>query len=153
MSLIPFQLAFRVSQPCIWSVKYPGIMPPPIPASVQLSDAHFLPKWYPTKVTLWNISQQHRRVTSHSGGSSEADFIYRQLEVLAGGLKSGEKRPRAPLADQRVDVVYWQKQECHCHQSSLTFGAICTNRANCKSLLIVFNGSWNFHFRVCFHSI
>ena len=120
--------------------KFPGIRPPPIPASVDFESAAAFPKYCPSKVTLWNISQQIRRETSNPAGISEVDHIYEQLEMLSGGLKSGQARASAPRAGQRIDVVFWQKQKCFCKQSSSKLGAVCTNvSGKCEPLLIVFN--------------
>ncbi len=90
---------------------------------------------------MWNLARQIRFESSQSSQLSEADHIYAQLKLLSGGLESGEKRGRAPRRGQRIDVVYYQKQVCHCQQSTARLGAVCTQRSSaCKPLLIVFNG-------------
>ncbi len=100
------------------------------------------PKYYPSGPTTWNMSRKIRRESSQPGGMSEADHIYSQLKLLSGGLESGQERGAAPRPGQRVDVVYWQRQQCNCRQSTAGLGAVCTMSAGCTPLLIVFCGTF-----------
>jgi hypothetical protein len=90
---------------------------------------------------MWNLGRDIRRESSQPGGISEADHIYSQLELLSGGLKSGQERATAPPKGAHIDVVFWQRQECRCRQSTAQLGAVCTRSMGCKPFLIVFNGT------------
>ncbi len=130
--------------PILRADKYPGIQPPPIPASISLKNAAMFPKYYPSSTTMFNLTRKIRHESSQPSGISEIDHIYEQLKILSGGLDSGQVRDSAPRPGQRIEVVFWQRQRCVCRQSAGRLGAVCTNSTDCTPLLVVFNGS-----RVC----
>ena len=121
--------------------RYPGVKPPPIPSSISFEQAAMFPKYFPSKTTCWNMTQQIRRDSSQPSDLSESDHIYAQLKLMSGGLESGETRAKAPRSGQRIDVVFYQKQDCKCQLSAARLGAVCTKSASCNPFLVVFNGT------------
>ena len=119
-----------------------GIVAPPMPSSLSLSDARQQPRWYPCRKTLWNMLQHIRNNARLS--TQEAENTLAELKIRSGGLSSGQHR-NAPLSsDSDVSILYYQRQVCRCPHESATkrkYKPICRN-TKCEPFVAIYQARW-----------